>query len=418
MGKVQERLLAATGVLLIGTVLTVLPSVSTAAPPPAPEYVCSTAAKPKVGAIKVMIAGDSITNSSAGDYTWPYWLWRDQAGRGAKINFVGGFNGTYDINTGRYDSRGYLDCDFDQDKEARSGVKLWTAQSTKLGLGSRTVATTDPTRPNYPGQTSWIRGTTNRFKPGILVLFAGANDLLVTDGEPIRDRSEAGIANFVIGKLKYVIAQARLGRPGIDVILTTVPRVGPKTSRYNLYNAKLPSVVKSMNTKKQRVVLAKMPSWQNHTWDGSHPDAIGEVLIAAAIDDALHKVNPALLARPARLARPAVGPRFPAVLSGQVVSGSAVDLQWTYPPGADRAIIYSRVSGGAWVKEADLVKASLRRFFPNDGTETCATRCTSYQVTGLRSSTNYEFRIQIGKGHAVASMYSNVVYLKTRGLFG
>lgn len=411
------RLRAATGVLVLAAVAAALPSVSQAAAPAAPAYSCTTNAKPKAGAVKVMIVGDSITNSSAGDYTWRYWLWKDQHGRGAKIDLVGDWKGTFDIDKGVYDSRAYLDCDFDQDQEARSGVKLWTAQSTKLGLGNPTPSTTDKDKPSYPGHTSWIRGSANKYKPNVVVIFAGANDLFTTTGEPIKDKSEAGIANFVISKLKGVIAQTRLGSPGVDIVLTTVPPVGAKNSRYNLYNAKLPGVVKSMSTKKQKVVLAKLPSWQNHTWDGSHPDAVGEVIIAAAIDDALHKANSSLLARPKKLATPVKGPRFLASLSGKI-SGSTANLSWIYPPGADRAIIWYRKAGGDWIKAADLVKASLRRAFPKDGTETCPTRCTSYSISKLSGGSTYEFKIVIGKGHAVAKRYSNTVQLRTGGLLG
>jgi len=364
-----------------------------------------------------MIAGDSITNGSSGDYTWQYRLWRDQVDRGAKINLVGRFKDTFDLPSNKDGSRAYLDCNFDQDRESRGGVKLWTGVAGKYGLGTKTPASSNPFVPSYPGATSWIRGATSKYKPSILVLFAGIFDLAVSSTEPsIKDRSEAGIANFVYGKLKFVIAEARRGNPGIDIILTTVPS-GKAGSRYNLYNAKLSKLAKKLSTKKQKVVLAKMPSWTKHSWDGVHPNQVGEVAIAAVIDDKLHAINSKLKARPKTLAKPALGPRFPAVLSGSAGGTSTAKLSWVYPPGADRAIIYSRREGEtAWVKNADLVLTRLRNFYPNEGTETCATRCTAYTVKGLKGGTKYDFMIRIGKGKSVSTLNSNIVNLRTSGL--
>lgn len=397
---------ALTGAVLLAALISTVPGSSSAAPPAGPGYECSTqASAPSANPTKIMIAGDSITNASAGDYTWPYWLWRDQVDRGANIEFVGRFQDTIVANTLVQGSRAYLDCDFDQDDEARPGVKLWTSKAQSSGtysFGTAANANPSPVVPYYSGYDTWMQGAADTWDPDIIVLFAGANDLAFTTGEPTSSMSPQERADFVIGKLKGVIDEARAGNPGVDIVLTTVP----STTTGNLYNAQLPTVVSQKNgipSASEKVVLATIPSWSDHSWDGLHPDAVGEVSIAAAIDDALHAINPALFARPAVLATPAIGPRFPAALSAATAGDNKVQLDWTYPPGADRARVWARnANGGAWQLKADLVKATLRDFYPSDGTATCSVPCTTYTVTGLSGGTTYEFKVQLGKGHAIA----------------
>ena len=236
---------------------------------------CEAAASP----IKIMIAGDSITNASAGDYTWPYWLWRDQISRGANIDFVGQFQDTINSDTLQSGSRQYLDCDFDQDHEARPGVKLKSVVSGKYAFGSKTSGV-GPLVPTYGTNRTWIRGATTTYAPDLMVLFAGANDLANTSGEGLGS-TEAEIASSVIENLKFVIAEARAGSPGLDIVLTTVPAAA--NSRFTLYNQALPGVVADLNTPDERLVLANLPSWSTESWDGLHPNAIGEVAIAAEI---------------------------------------------------------------------------------------------------------------------------------------
>lgn len=409
MHVVMAGALAAAPLALVGS--------SSAAPPPGPGYQCSSNDGPEEpNPIKIMIAGDSITNASAGDYTWPYWLWKDQDGRGANVDFVGRFQDTINANTREQGSRQYIDCDFDQDHEARPGVKLWTDPDNlpngKFGFGSAANYQNNPVYPYYPGATSWIRGAVTAHTPDIIVLFAGGNDLARTSEEPeLAGLNDQQIAAFVAGKLKGVIAQARLGNPDVDVVITTVPTTSA-TSRAGRYNALLPGVVSDLNTANARVVLATLPGWSNHTWDGVHPDAVGEVAIAAAIDDKLHAINPALFARPNPLPTPKIGPRMTAVLDPPALDGdNKVKLTWTLPFGSDRTVVYARnkSGNGPWVRKADLVLGSLRYYYPSVGTQACGTvytlpqtPCTTYTVSGLSGGTEYEFMLASAKGLALS----------------
>lgn len=408
--------------MLVPALLVVMPA--NAAPPPAPGYACTTqAGPPAADPIKIMIAGDSITNASAGDYTWPYWLWRDQISRGANIDFVGRFQDTINSDTLQSGSRQYLDCDFDQDHEARPGVKLKSVVSGKYAFGSKTSGFGSLV-PAYGSNRTWINGATATYAPDLMVLFAGANDLANTSGEGLGS-TEAEIAASVINNLKFVIGEARAGNPGLDIVLTTVPAAA--NSRITLYNQALPGVVEELSTPDQQLVLANLPSWSGNTWDGLHPNAMGEVAIAAEVADALNELNPAVFPRPVDEPSPQLGPRVAPTLNTELAAGNAVKLTWTLPPGGDRTQIFVRdvTAGATWsaTPAVDIVKASLRDFFPGIGTMTCGrllttdqaasdTRrlpCITHTLGGLVPGHQYEFKVRSGKGTALAiDLESNV----------
>lgn len=411
---------ALMGLVLVAGMAALVPATSSAAPPPGPEYSCTTAAGPRAAnPLKVMLAGDSIASGSSGDYTWRYWLWRNLAGRGANVDFVGQFDDVIDSVTLVRGGKQYADCNFDQDTEARGGARLY---ATNAGRPSylRPFTSPDPTQPNYPGYATWIRGAVATYKPAAIVANVGALDLAF----PAFSGTDAQVAAKVISFLKSFIYQARLGNPGVDIVITTAPVYASGVTRASRYNALLPDVVTQMRTAASRLVIAKLPSWKYQTWDGAHPNAIGEVGIAAVINDALHKLFPSLLpAKISPLQKPKVGPRVAAVLT-KVESGgnNKATLTWKLPPGGDRSIIFARnVTGnGPWTQQADLVLPSLRQYYPKVGTATCQSGpCTSFTVAGLSGGTTYAFQVRSAKGLAVATdLGSNVQSLKATGGLG
>ncbi|MCZ4498498.1 MAG: GDSL-like Lipase/Acylhydrolase [Marmoricola sp.] len=363
-----------------------------------------------------MLAGDSITNASAGDYTWRYWLWRDLYDRGAKVDFVGSFKDTLDEVTFARGNKKYADCNFDQDHEARGGGRFYDSSKAKPSY-NRPFTSSDPTYPNYPGYSSWIRGTVAKHKPAVLVAFVGTNDVAL----PTIKGTDAQIVARAISLLKTFIKQARLGNSGVDIVLTTAPNYTKGTTRFTKYNQALPGVVSSMSTKASRLVLAKMPSWANESHDGFHPNARGEVAIAAAINGALKKLVPSFPGRPTTLQKPKLGPRIAATLKAATAGSGKAKLTWVLPPGADRTIVYSRnVTGnGPWVSAADLVWTKTRNYRPNVGTATCDTPCTTFTVGGLSGGTKYAFRVRSAKGVAIATdIVSKTVELTATGSIG
>jgi hypothetical protein len=419
MGIGGASLRAVTGFALVASMAALVTESSSAAPPPGPSYACTTAAKPTgSNPLKIMLAGDSITSGSSGDYTWRYWLWQNLAGHGASVDFVGRFDDIIDSVTQARGGKQYADCNFDQDEEARGGGRLYSADPKRPSY-DRPFTSPDSTQPNYPGYSSWIRGAVATYKPAVMVANVGALDLAfaTTPG------TDAQVAAEAIKFLKTFINEARLGNPGVDIVITTAPTYTSGTTRASRYNAMLPGVVSSKTTAASRLTIAKLPSWSNHTWDGAHPDAIGEVSIAAVVTDALHKLFPSLPAKPATLQKPHIGPRRPAVItSAQTAGNNKVTLDWTLPPGGDRTIIYSRnVTGnGPWVQQGDLVMSSLKKYYPKVGTAECGTTpCTTFTVGGLSGGTTYAFAVRAAKGLSVASdLLSNIESVKATGPLG
>jgi len=419
VGNLCRRSGSLLAALLIGVSLAALPA--TAAAPSAPSYECTTNAEPTdpATATKIMIAGDSITNASAGDYTWPYWLYQNI--RSANVDFVGSFQDTITANTLVQGSRAYLDCDFDQDHEARPGVKLGSNDPQKYAFGSPAKANLGPYVPYYPAAaaTSWIKGAVLDHAPELMVLFAGNNDLGNTNGEGLSDTTPNGIATNTINNLQHVISEARAANPNIDIVLTTAPAAS-SSDRFGLYNSKLMALAAGDNNPNSELVVANLPRWvaEGDTWDGLHPDARGEAKLASVITHALHLLKPSLPDSPTNPQTPALGPRFPAQLSVEPDGDNRVTLTWTLPPGADRTVIYYRKTGQtSWVKKDDLVKASLRDYYPNEGTATCAVVCTSYTFTQLSGGgASYDFMVMLGKGRSIAvDKGSNVVPVTVLG---
>ncbi|MET3960307.1 hypothetical protein ABIE44_000241 [Marmoricola sp. OAE513] len=413
-----KTLRTVTCLALMATTAALVPRDSVAAPPPGPSYSCTTDAGPSgSNPTKIMVAGDSITAGSVGDYTWRYWLWRNLVDRGGNVDFVGAFDDLIDPVTQVRGSKKYLDCNFDMDQEARTSARLYNPDASKASY-TRPFTSTDKTQPNYPGSSSWIRGAVAKYDPNILVAFAGNLDIAY----PTSTGTEAQKADEAIKFMTTFINQARLGNPQVDIVLTALTPPTAGESRFSRYNKGLANLVATKSTSASKIVLAKIPSWSSHTWDGYHPDALGEVAIAAAITDGIHRLNTALPARPSTLQKPRIGPRRPAVLNASVPGTNQAKLTWTYPPGGTRALVYARnVSGnGPWVLQADLVTAALRRFYKTIGTGTCGEApCTTYTVGGLSGGTTYEFEVRVGKGRAIAAdIVSNIKKVKATGGLG
>lgn len=401
----SKSLRALAGLAVLAVATAVMPSTSVAAPPAGPSYSCGSGATPRANATKIMIAGDSITNASAGDYTWRYWLWQDLNGKGAAVDFVGRFKDTLVAETLVRGNKQYLDCNFDFDHEARPGIRLYHPDASKASY-VRPFTSSDPYQPSYPGQTSWIRGAVSKYKPALLVAFAGVNDLAF----PSIQGTKQQVANKALGFLQTFINQARLGNPGVDIVLTTVPTPGSGETKYTLYNKGLAGIVSKKSTAASKLVVATLPEWntQAKSWDTVHPNSRSEVAIAAAIAGALKKLKPTLPGRPATLQTPPIGPRVKPVLtlSAGGVGSRTINLSWTLPPGANRTIVYIRnaTSNGSWLQRADLVMGWQKSSFGTASQTSCGTTpCSTLAVTGLTAGNTYEFRVRSAKGFAIAT---------------
>src|SRR5690349_18811597 len=67
---------------------------------------------------RIMVVGDSISQGSAGDWTWRYRLWKHLSARVTGLDFVGPRNDLFDNVAGVQGSPAYADSSFDRDHNA------------------------------------------------------------------------------------------------------------------------------------------------------------------------------------------------------------------------------------------------------------------------------------------------------------
>ncbi|WP_017570601.1 GDSL-type esterase/lipase family protein [Nocardiopsis halotolerans] len=273
---------------------------------------------------RIMLAGDSMTQGANGDRTWRYHLWNHLSSVVEGLDFVGPYSepatpdmilpvpttedvappspdddpaedyqeqgggtepprtgapdpsaaespgpeGSSDVGAawpgtdGDPDTAEYLDPDFDQDHNALWGRTLGDAASS-------------------------IREEVRVHQPDVLCVMLGVNDLLW----PVTmDEMEY--------RLRGYVDAARASNPYLRVVLAETPPIALAESdeafalRAYAYNILVREVAADMSTERSPVTsldVAGRESWNASadTYDGTHPNAGGEIKIAAAFADVL-----------------------------------------------------------------------------------------------------------------------------------
>ncbi|GAA3520682.1 hypothetical protein GCM10022263_05730 [Nocardioides daeguensis] len=260
---------------------------------------------PALDPVRILLVGDSVTQGSSGDWTWRYRLWRHFADAGVPVDFVGPRDDLWRLPEGGGGEATYADPDFDRDHAARWG--MWALF------------------PDVP-----FDALVATYQPDVVVEALGVNDLLYgVDAAEV----SAAIAARVL--------EARAARPDVAVVLTE-PSQHWFPGVLEL-NTRLADIASDLTTATSPVVVARAADGydaEEDTWDGSHPNARGEVRIAAAVADALHAlgVGPAA-ARP--LVVPPVGPQVPATVTATAGDQQAT-VSWTGGPGASAQVLWGR----------------------------------------------------------------------------
>lgn len=216
--------------------------------------------------IRLLVTGDSITHGSSGDYTWRYFLQQKLATTApGQVDFVGGKTGLYDSVAGGADTPYYAAPMPDPQHSATWGT-------------------------TYVNELSQIRSQASSSAATTLVTFLGSNDLAYFTSP-----------SQTIANVRQYVANARLGRPGIDIVIGEVlTRWDPWQQKYGLttqaaeYASLLTNLAAEMNTPSQRVVIARtLNGWDPrvHTWDGTHPNPTGETLLAQRVSEALAQMS-------------------------------------------------------------------------------------------------------------------------------
>lgn len=263
---------------------------------------------------RILLVGDSITQGMAGDHTWRYRAYEELLAQGVEPDFVGYRTDTVDPVT-KERVEDYADPDFDRDHAGVAGMTAVAPQYDVVGL---TAAT----------------------RPDVVVVSLGVNDVLQG-----HDPDEVSAA------LRALVDDVRSVAPYADLVLaeqTTTWLDGVPA-----LNERIRALVDELDTERSRVALARVPEGYDaagDTWDGIHPNAVGEVGIAHEVVAALSGLGYA--DKPVAVQDlPAPGPDR-SVVGARVVDRSATTLRvaWTLPRGITTVRIEGRdlTTGGRW----------------------------------------------------------------------
>ncbi|MCR6489604.1 fibronectin type III domain-containing protein [Amycolatopsis sp. OK19-0408] len=308
---------------------------------------------------EVMVVGDSISQGSAGDFTWRYRFDKHETAAGADLALVGPRDDLFDnvANTWN-DNHTYADPAFAQHHDAIWGESM-------AGAAARVGDDVAAHHPDY------------------LLVLLGINDLGFGMADPAG--TETSLRTFV--------ANARGADPGVQFVFGTLLPTQRTQSEPAFaasvadFNGRLRRAATELSTMDSEISVAEpgqdiVP--QDDLWDGTHPNARGEGKIAAAFADTLARDFSVGTAYPRPYPAVPLGPRVVPQLSATAGSGQ-VDLSWTLSPGAT----------GYYVHTKDVTAG-----------ETAFTRLP-YPVTGpqwtaglLTNGHTYEFQLKATKGTA------------------
>ncbi len=217
---------------------------------------------------KIMIVGSSTSHGSAGDYTWRYRLWKHFEGASVPVDFVGPSNDLYN------GSNAYADPNFDRDHASQWGKFVGT-----FGFFP-------------PGAKDTIAGDVAAHQPDYVILMLGLNDLAwFTSRDP----------QLVAADMKTTIDQARGARAGVRLVLVAVQPIRQELTDATLagriadFNTRLSTLASVESTPQSPIAyVPRAPGYQpdygqtpHDSYDGTHPNAHGEIRIADAVADVL-----------------------------------------------------------------------------------------------------------------------------------
>jgi hypothetical protein len=286
-------------------------------PVAAPVTTPSVAARPP--GMAFMIVGDSITQGSSGDFTWRYRLFRYLSSENLRPHFVGPYDTLFDNVAQRQDGdHSYADPNFEQAHDALWGRTLDVEQRT-------------------------IRAEVAAAQPDYLLVLLGVDDLAFG----VADIAQAGTS------LQTFVANARAANPRIRIVLGELlpderTRTDPSfAATVQTYNQTIVSTAQLETTATSPIVVAddgRDIDPDTDLYDGSHPNAEGEVKIAAGFADALAANFGIGAPYPRPYPVEPTGPQTPPQLT-VTASRDHLTLAWTASPGATGYAVYWRQAG-------------------------------------------------------------------------
>ncbi|MFJ9415646.1 GDSL-type esterase/lipase family protein [Streptomyces sp. NPDC101227] len=215
--------------------------------------------------MRIMFVGDSMTIGTAGDFTWRYRMWQHLNATTGPYRIVGPRRALHDTLQDTPTSYAYGDPDFPE--EARGHLAGW-------GEGWLHMA-------------PLIGDAVRRYEADTLLVSLGLIDLgFYTNAEQTADN------------VRRFVAEAREAAPRIRAVLMPVIRnVRAATdaafaAQRERFNELLGKAVADLSTPGSPLLLASEPGeweFETATYDGTHPSALGEHLLAGAFADAMHQ---------------------------------------------------------------------------------------------------------------------------------
>ncbi len=316
-----------------------------------------------------MIVGDSITEGSAGDYTWQYRLYEHLRADGVSPRMVGPYHWLFNNVTKAEGDRSYADPRFEHANDASWGMTLL---HEKAVIGAK-VAT---------------------YRPDYLLVLLGLDDIFWFG------ISQSGMAE----NLASFIAAARAARPHIRIVLGLIPPdIHQQTSAtfaasVASFNHTIASTASQLSTATSPIAVARDGAALNvaaDTWDGTHPNANGEIRIAAAFADALAARFHLGGVYPKPFPVLPTGPQRPPLLTLRPTrSAHQAKLSWAPVPGAGSYYVF--------VKDVTRRETKFKRLtWPLTPTQ------DPWTISLLTPGDTYAFRLQACKG-ADCGAFSNV----------
>lgn len=206
---------------------------------------------------RILPLGDSITQPEATQQSYRYPLWTSLIDAGYSFDFVGSQNQNHAGATSWPDYQGQV---FDQDHEGHYGYR------------ADEIATSLPT---------WLDNAT----PDIALVHLGTNDLFQSQS----------IAS-TLDDLEQVITVLRQDNPNVVVLVSLlIPTNFPSNALVDAFNQALPARVPQWNTADSPVIMVDQNSQLDpvtHLYDGVHPNAVGEQIMANVWAEAIETARP------------------------------------------------------------------------------------------------------------------------------
>ncbi|WP_155370154.1 GDSL-type esterase/lipase family protein [Catellatospora vulcania] len=331
---------------------------------------------------KIMLVGSSTTQGSAGDYTWRYRFSKHLTANNVSVDFVGPSNQVFDnirsAGSTFVFNDAYADPAFDRDHFARWGGFVGTFSG-------------------YPtGAKDTIAAQVSAYQPDYVVVMLGLNDLTW-----FSTRTPAAVA----ADMQTLVGKARAAKPNVRLVLAAIQPTkwaagnADNAARVAEYNQRLSDLAAASSTPTSPIAYVPQaagyqPDFNvtpHDSYDGTHPNAHGEIRIADAVADVFSAAFGIGPAYPLSLSGVTTGPVLPFQLTCTAGQNMA-RLQWTESPGATGYWFQRRLAGGTWDAQVYQLK------FLTDNPLT-----NLYLTAGQ----TYEYRLQAAKWYD-KGVFSNV----------